>query len=80
MIVYFTLGCLIVMLIFSFIFNTISIFVFANKKLRQVGCDLYRLILTIVSEIDLVVLFLRFLYTMIMRLYIVENILFAEIG
>ena len=46
-IVYLKLIFLIILLLFSLIFNTISMIVFSSKKLRQVGCDLYLLYSTI---------------------------------
>ena len=79
-IVYLTLSFLIILLLFSLIFNTISVIVFSSKKLRQVGCDLYLLCLTIVSKIGLILLFLRFIYTMMVRMYVVDNDLLVRIG
>ena len=79
-IVHLTLIFLIILLLFSLIFNTISAIVFSSKKLRQVGCDLYLLCLTIVSKIGLILLFLRFIYTMMVRMYVVDNDLLVRIG
>jgi len=79
-IIYFTLIILILILIISFILNIISIIIFSNKKLRQVGCDLYLLYLTIISQIGLVLLFFRFIYMIIVQIYTIENDLFIKIS
>ena len=79
-IIHLTLMILILILIISFIFNIISIIIFSNKKLRQVGCDLYLLYLTIISQIGLILLFLRFIYMIIIQMYIIENLLFIKIS
>jgi hypothetical protein len=79
-IIHLTLMFLMIILLISLIFNTISIFVFSNKKLRQVGCDLYLLYLTIISQIGLILLFLRFIYMIIIQIYIVNNLLFVQIS
>lgn len=78
-IIYLILIILILILVISFIFNIISIIIFSNKKLRKVGCDLYLLYLTIISQIGLILLFLRFLYMIIIQIYIIENDLFIKI-
>jgi hypothetical protein len=79
-IIHLTLIIIIIMLIFSLIFNTISIIVFSNKKLREVGCDLYLLNLTIISQIGLILLFLRFIYMIIIQMYTVNDLLFVKIS
>jgi hypothetical protein len=79
-IIYLILIILILILIISFILNIISIIIFSNKKLRQVGCDLYLLYLTIISQIGLVLLFLRFIYMIIVQIYIIEDDLFIKIS
>jgi hypothetical protein len=79
-VIHLTLMFILIILLISLIFNTISIFVFSNKELRQVGCDLYLLYITIVSEIGLILLFLRFLYMIIIQMYVVDNLLFIKIS
>jgi hypothetical protein len=79
-IIHLTLMFLLIILLISLIFNTLSIFVFSNKELRQVGCDLYLLYLTIVSQIGLILLFLRFIYMIIIQMYVVDNLLFIQIS
>ena len=71
---------LIIILSFSLIFNTIGIVVFSTKKVRQVGCDLYLLHLAIVAEIGVVLLFLRFLYMLLVRIYVVDNLLLIRVS
>jgi len=71
---------ILIILLISLIFNTISIFVFSNKEFRKVGCDLYLLYLTIISQIGLILLFLRFLYMIIIQMYIVNNFLLIKIS
>jgi len=78
-IIHLTLVIFIIILILSLIFNIISIIVFSNKKIQQVGCDLYLLSLTIISQIGLILLFLRYLYTIFSQIYIIENILLKKI-
>ena len=78
--VHLTLAFLLFLLFLNIIFNTPSIFVFSKKKFRQVGCDLYLFYLTVVSEIGLILLLLRFLYMLIIQMYMIENILFLRIG
>jgi len=80
MVIYLTLIFLLLFLLISLIFNAISIMIFSNKELRQVGCDLYFLYITIVSEIGLILLFLRFIYMIIIQMYIIDNILFVKIS
>lgn len=53
-VILFTLIFLVLLLVFGMIFNTIGILVFSKKKSRQVGCDLYLLNLTIISQIGLI--------------------------
>jgi len=79
-IIYLILIFLLLFLLISLIFNTITILVLSNKKLRQVGCDLYYLYLTIVSQIGFILLFLRFIYMVIIQMYIVDNLLFLQIS
>ena len=79
-IIYLTLTILILILIISFILNIISIIIFSNKKNRQVGCDLYLLYLTIISQIGLVVVFLRFIFMIIIQIYTIEDDLFIQIN
>jgi hypothetical protein len=79
-IIHLTLMFLLIILLISLIFNTLSIFVFSNKELRQVGCDLYLLYLTIVSQIGLILLFLRFIYMIIIQMYTIDNLLFIQIS
>jgi hypothetical protein len=78
--IHLTLMFLILIILIGLIFNTISIVVFSNKKLRQVGCDLYLLYLTIVSQTGLILLFLRFIYMIIIQMYVVDNLLFIQIS
>ena len=80
LIIYLTLIILILILIISFILNIISIIIFSNKKIRQVGCDLYLLYLTIISQMGLIVLFLKFIFLIIIQIYTIENDLFLQIN
>ncbi|CAF4029208.1 unnamed protein product, partial [Rotaria sordida] len=79
-IIHITLAILLIILFFNLIFNTISLMIFSNQKIREIGCDLYLLYLTILSEIGLIFLFLRYLYMIIIQIYLIENLLFVEIS
>ena len=79
-VIHLTLLALIVILVFSFIFNIISIIILSKKKLRQVGCDLYLLTLAIFSQIGLIFLLLRFIYMIISQMYIIDDQSFLEIS
>ena len=72
-IVHFTSAILSLFLLVSFIFNTISLIILSKKKLRQVGCDLYLLYLTIFAQLGLILLFLRFIYMIIIQTYVIDN-------
>ncbi|CAF1580370.1 unnamed protein product [Adineta ricciae] len=68
-----------IILCLSFLFNTINLIIFSNKKLRQVGCDLYLFNLTIISQIGLIFVCLRYLYTLLIQMYLIENVRLIKI-
>ena len=55
--------------------NLINFIVLSNKKLQRVGCNIYLLHVTIVSQLALMTLLSRFLYMLFIQIYDVENTL-----
>ena len=70
----------ILVVLISLVSNLISFFILSDKKLQQAGCDLYLLVAVVISELGIVALFLRYLYMIIIQMYVIENFVFMKIA
>ncbi|CAF1031787.1 unnamed protein product [Didymodactylos carnosus] len=74
------LGVLILILIVGLVCNTCSIIIFCDTELRQIGCGIYLLYLSIVSQAGLIIFGLRFTYMLLTQMYVFESLLLLKVS